>query len=149
MAIRKKVSKKTVRKGGAKGRKKVGKAARRRVVKPKKTTKPRGAVRKSGKKAVGKTKLKKASPRAAKKTSGSKPVGRVIHFYTGIKVAVIKFSKPVQQGTQIRFTGATTDFSQRLDSMQYDHKAIAKAPKGKQVGVKVKSRVREGDQVYL
>ncbi|OGY98775.1 MAG: hypothetical protein A2855_00630 [Candidatus Liptonbacteria bacterium RIFCSPHIGHO2_01_FULL_57_28] len=84
-----------------------------------------------------------------KKPADPKPIGRVTHFYTEIKVAVIKFSKPVKKGTAVQIKGATTDFSQKLDSMQYDHKPLATAPKGKQVGVKVKKRVREGDQVYL
>jgi putative protease len=103
--------------------------------------------KKAVKRAVAKRRTaKKATP---KKVAAPKPVGRVTHFYTEIKVAVVKFSKPVKKGTEVQFKGATTDFSQKLDSMQYDHKAVATAPKGKQVGVKVKKRVREGDQVYL
>lgn len=119
------------KKKAAKGKKKVKKAAKR----------PAARKAKKGKKTV-----KKMAP---KKPAMPKPVGRVTHFYREIKVAVVKFSKPVKQGTEVSFRGATTDFKQKLDSMQYDHKAVAKAPKGKQVGVKVKSRVREGDQVYL
>lgn len=115
------------------------KAVKRRAAKPKKSVKRTSARKK-------RPAVRKA---ASKKAAGPKPVGRVTHFYTEIKVAVIKFLKPVKQGTQVYFKGATTDFSQKLDSMQYDHKPLATAPKGKQVGVKVKSRVREGDQVYL
>lgn len=77
-----------------------------------------------------------------------KPIGTVTHFYGDIKVAVIKFSKPVAAGTPVRFEGATTKFSQKLDSMQYEHESLSKAPKGKLIGVKVKSRVRAGDKVF-
>ena len=52
-------------------------------------------------------------------------------------------------GQNVAFQGATTDFSQDVASMQFDHKSIDKAPKGKEIGIKVKKKVREGDMVYL
>jgi putative protease len=82
------------------------------------------------------------------RTIALKPIGRVTHFYGGIKVAVVKFSKATKKGATVRFRGATTDFKQKLASMQYDHKTVASAPKGKEVGIKVSKRVREGDKVY-
>lgn len=97
---------------------------------------------------VKKTVRKAARKLAAKKAAVVKPIGRVTHFYSHIKVAVVKFSKAVRKGTPVRFHGATTDFKQKLDSMQYEHEPLATAPKGKQVGVKVRSRVREGDQIF-
>ncbi len=90
---------------------------------------------------------KKGSVSGAKKAE--KPVGVVTHYYGEIGVAIVKFSKAVAAGTRVAFRGATTDFTQPLDSMQYDHKAIEAAPKGKEVGIKVKDRVRDGDEVYL
>ncbi len=77
-----------------------------------------------------------------------KPIGAVTHFYGGISVAIIKFTKAVAVGDEIRFKGATTDFSQKIDSMQYDHKDIKEAAKGQEVGIKVSNKVREGDEVY-
>lgn len=86
--------------------------------------------------------------KAASKSKAEKPIGAVTHFYGGIGVAIIKFNKAVKKGIQVCFKGATTDFSQALDSMQYEHKDIDSAPKGKEVGVKVNDRVREGDELY-
>jgi translation initiation factor IF-2 len=83
------------------------------------------------------------------KTKQPKPIGEVTHFYGGIGVAIIKFNKPLNSGTSVRFAGATTDFIQTLSSIQYEHKEIKKVPKGKEVGVKVKDKVREGDKVFL
>lgn len=113
--------------------------AKKKTVKKKST-----ASRKKVKKAI----KRKVARKVAKRPAAPKSIGKVTHFYGGIKVAVVKFSKTVKRGTEVTFKGATTDFKQKLDSMQYDHKSVASAPKGKQVGVKVKSRVREGDKIY-
>ena len=78
-----------------------------------------------------------------------KPVGEVTHYYGGIKVAIVKFKKPVKVGVKLCFCGATTDFDQVVKSMQYDHQDIKVGPKGKEVGVKISKPVREGDKVYL
>lgn len=78
-----------------------------------------------------------------------KPAGIVTHFYGGIDVAIIKFNKAVKIGQKITVQGATTDFSQEIKSMQFDHKDIESANAGQEVGVKVKDKVREGDNIYL
>jgi len=77
-----------------------------------------------------------------------KPIGEVSHFYKGVSVAVVKFSKAVKVGETVHFKGATTDFTQKIDSMQFDHKEVDKASKGKEVGIKVDDRVRVGDKIY-
>lgn len=77
-----------------------------------------------------------------------KPIGAVTHYYTNLEVAIIKFNKSVKAGASVKFKGNSTDFEQTLDSMQYDHKNIAVAKKGQEIGVKVKDKVREGDKVY-
>lgn len=78
-----------------------------------------------------------------------KPVGEVTHYYGNLGVAIVKFNQDVSVGANLCFQGATTDFSQNLDSMQLDHKSVLKAPKGKEIGIKAKKKVREGDSVYL
>jgi len=77
-----------------------------------------------------------------------KSIGEVVHYYGDLKVAVVKFNRKVKAGEKVHFKGATTDFEQALDSMQLDHKEIEEAGKGKEVGVKVKNKVRAGDEVY-
>lgn len=77
-----------------------------------------------------------------------KPIGKVTHYYGGIGVAIVKFNREVKIGDSIRFKGAHTDFSQKIESMQYDHKDIEKAKKGQEVGIKVDEKVREGDEVF-
>lgn len=116
---------------------------------------------KKGKKSPGrKAKVKKAKtkPKSKKKAlrqgsgqakKAEKPIGVVTHFFTKIKVAVIKFKAPFRAGGSVRFSGATTDFEQKLVSLQYDHEPISVAKKGQGVGVKVAKRVREGDLVFV
>ncbi len=78
-----------------------------------------------------------------------KPAGVVTHYYGGLEVGIIKFNKPVKVGAEIKFKGATTDFSQKIKSMQYDRQEIDSAKKGQEVGIKVDDKVREGDEVFL
>lgn len=106
--------------------------------------------KKTKKMAKNKTKkaAKKSAKKAVKKVKAEKPIGAVTHFYTHIKVAVIKFKTSFKAGGEVHFRGATTDFKQKLASIQYDHKPVASAKKGQGVGVKVAKRVREGDLVF-
>lgn len=110
------------------------------------------AVKKKAKKAIKKAKKpvrravkKAAKPKAAK---ALKPIGKVTHFYGNIKVAVVRFSAPPKFGKEVRFKGATTDFKQVIASAQVDHKPVSKIPKSKLVGIKVRSRVRQGDEIF-
>jgi len=122
---------------------------------PKKTKSKKNLIakkpaRKAPKKIAKKTVAKK--PAVNKKSirqAQNKPIGRVTHFYTHIKVAIVKFKQPIKVGAKLRFEGATTKFEDKILSMQFDHKAIKLAPKGKEIGLKVKKRAREGDVVYL
>lgn len=77
-----------------------------------------------------------------------KPIGKITHYYGGIGVAIVKFNREVKVGETIHFKGPHTDFSQKIDSMQYDHKDIKSAKKGQEVGIKVEQKVRESDEVY-
>ena len=77
-----------------------------------------------------------------------KIVGKVTHFFTHISVAVIELSDTLKVGDSITFRGATTDFSQKVDSMQIEHKSVEEAKAGQSIGMKVGDRVREDDTVY-
>lgn len=78
-----------------------------------------------------------------------KPVGEVTHYYGNLGVAIVKFNQDLMTGKNVTFQGVTTDFSQDISSVELDHKSMMMAPKDKEVGVKVKNKVREGDKVYL
>jgi hypothetical protein len=105
----------------------------------------------SNKKAAPKKKAavkKRFVAKKARPTKKPKPIGKVTHYYTHIKVAIVKFNTKVKVGTELYFKGATTDFTEAAKSMQFDHKPVAVAAPKKQIGIKLKKRVREGDLVY-
>jgi len=77
-----------------------------------------------------------------------KPIGKVVHFYNKIKVAVVKFSKPFKAGEKVKFSGATTSFSQVISSLEIDYKKVKTAPKGKKIGIKILKRARVGDEIF-
>lgn len=110
-----------------------------------------GSVKKSLAKKV--PKKKPASPSAKKalpaKKSEGKRAGVVTHYFAAIKVAIVKCAQPFEVGATLGFRGATTKFDQKIISMQFDHKPIARSKKGQEVGIKVGKRVREGDRVFI
>jgi translation elongation factor EF-1alpha len=75
-------------------------------------------------------------------------IGNVANFFTKICVAVIELSGNLEVGDSISVEGSTTNFKQRIDSMQIDRKDIKQAKPGDAVGIKVKERTRPGDQVF-
>ena len=53
------------------------------------------------------------------------------------------------EGDEIRIMGGeNTDFNQKVQSMQVDHKEVKKAKKGDSIGLKVSEKVRDGYLVY-
>jgi len=54
----------------------------------------------------------------------------------------------LKAGDKIRIKGATTDFEQKVESMQIEHEKVNEAKAGKSIGLKVKDHVREHDKVY-
>jgi putative protease len=80
---------------------------------------------------------------------GGKLIGKVTHYFSNIGVAVIGLSTSLGQGDEIRIVGGeNTDFNQKVDSMQVDHKEVKNAKKGDSVGLKMSQKVREGYLVY-
>lgn len=78
-----------------------------------------------------------------------KVVGKVTHYFPHVKAGVIKVSKgTIALGDTLQFKGHTTDFKQKVASMQINNVPIKKAKPGQEVGLLVKSRVRHNDAVY-
>jgi hypothetical protein len=119
--------------------KKVKKVAKKAVKKVKKLIKAKKVI--ARKKVVKKLKVK-AVPK-------EQVLGKVDHYFDKISVAAIKVKGPFKVGDVIHVKGHTTDFVQKIASMQIDHREVAKVKKGDDVGMKVRAQVRENDVVYL
>lgn len=76
-------------------------------------------------------------------------VGKVTHYYSNLQVAVVHLDRgPLQVGDTIHVKGRTTDFEQRVDSMEIEHERIDRAELGDIFGLKVRDHAREHDVVY-
>ena len=76
-------------------------------------------------------------------------VGKVSIFFAKPSVAAVEItSGTLTVGDSVRFKGATTNFDQRIESMEIDRKPVPNAAAGQSVGIKVRERVRPHDRVY-
>ena len=76
-------------------------------------------------------------------------IGEVFHYFTKAGVAAINLTDSyLQVGDTILFQGVTTNFSQKVESMQIENTAVQRAELGQSVGIKTKERCREKDFVY-
>jgi hypothetical protein len=75
-------------------------------------------------------------------------LGHVTHYFNKINVAVLSINDELKVGDMIHILGHTTDFSQKVTSMQIEHKNVASVKPGDDFAVKVIEPVREHDVVY-
>jgi putative protease len=94
-------------------------------------------------------KVKKVKKTVKKEKISEKEVGEVSTFFSQINVAAIKLSEVLAIGDKIHFKGHTTDFKQKVSSMQIEGQKVEKGKKGQHVGIKVSDRVRPNDKVYI
>ena len=76
-------------------------------------------------------------------------VGKVTHYFTKAGVAVVEITNgSLKVGDEIHIKGHTTDFKQKVASMQIEHDKIDAAEPGQSIGMKVEEPVRAHDVVY-
>jgi putative protease len=153
MAVKKKLKAKA--KSSTKHRKPPAKrpVVRRKVAKP---------ARKVARKPARKAPAKRVAPKVAK-TKPAKPqpatpperpppgerIGIVTHYYGNPMVAIVKLETgTLRVGDNIHIRGHTSDFSQRVESIQVDHAAVNEAGPQDDFGIKVIEHAREHDVVY-
>lgn len=129
------VKKKKVTRRVKKAKSKAGKVVKR-------TPKVKSKVRKSTAKKAPAKKAKSASLRLEK-------IGEVTHYFPHVNAAAVLLLKDgLKIGDKIYIKGHTSDFKEKVESMQLDHVMIQEGKKAQEIGLKVKSRVRIGDSVY-
>ena len=76
-------------------------------------------------------------------------LGRVSHYFSKIGVAAIEITQDtLHVGDTIHVKGHTSDFTQKIDSMQIDGKPVAEATVGQSIGIKAADHAREHDAVF-
>jgi hypothetical protein len=77
-------------------------------------------------------------------------VGNVTHYYSHLGVATVQINaSSLDSGDTIRIKGHSTDLTQTIDSMEYEHSHVDHAVPGQCVGLLVSGPVREHDIVYV
>lgn len=128
--------------------KKVKAKVRSRKTKVKKIVKrPKAKVKRSAAKKTAKAKMKKIKATAPE--MALEKIGMVTHYFPHVNAAAVKLLKSgLKVGDSIYIKGHTTDFKEKVDSLQLDRVPIEEGKKGMEIGLLVKSRVRHGDKVY-
>ena len=109
----------------------------------------RAIPRKVGRKRVkgevaGDRGIKKGPPEAA-----LEKIGEVTHYFPHVKAAAVRILKDsLKIGEKVLIKGHTTDFKEKIVSMQVDHVPVTEGKKAQEIGLLVKSRVRIGDSLY-
>ena len=76
-------------------------------------------------------------------------VGEVTHYFPHVKAAALLVLKDsIKVGDEIYIKGHTSDFKEKIVSIQLDREPIQEGKKGQEIGLLVKKRVRIGDSVY-
>jgi putative protease len=112
--------------------KKVVKAAKKVLAKPK----PRPA--------------KAAPPAPTPEPLPGERIGVVTHYYSHLSVAVVKLDPGarLRVGDNIHIKGHTSDFGQRVESLQVGHSPVNEVGAQDDFGLKVVDHAREHDVVY-
>jgi len=153
MAVRKKAKSRPKKKAKAKRRKA---PARKRTVR-RKAARPRKKIVARRKPARKRARAVTRKPRAARparvpraETLPGERIGVVTHYFSHLSVAVLRLDPGVtlRVGDRIHIKGHTTDFGQRVDSLQVEHQPVMEVDPADDFGLKVIDHAREHDIVY-
>ncbi|MCK4647592.1 U32 family peptidase [Candidatus Pacearchaeota archaeon] len=76
-------------------------------------------------------------------------VGKVVHYFTKIKVATIKLVSQLKVGDEIIIIGKTTGIEKAvIKNIEIKNNAVQKAKKGDEIGIQL-PKVRKNDEVYV
>jgi hypothetical protein len=88
------------------------------------------------------------TPPAERAASGER-IGVVTHYYSHLSVAAIRLERgTLRVGDVIHICGHTTDFRQRVESLEVDHAPTTEVGPKDDIGLKVVDHAREHDVVF-
>ena len=77
-------------------------------------------------------------------------IGKITHFYDKIAVAVVEVkNQPLKFGDTVKISGHDKEFTQKISSLQIEHKQVKEVPVGESCGMRVDQPVKVGDLLYL
>ena len=76
-------------------------------------------------------------------------IGVVTHYFTRLSVAAIQLTGDIKIGDLVCIRGHTTEFAQRVKSLEIEHHPVQSASAGREVALKVLQPVRAGDAVTV
>ncbi len=118
------------------------KAKARAAARPATVTKPPAAPRPQAPLAMP------GAPAAAMVIDGER-VGVVTHYYSHLSVAIVLMERGnLRVGDRVHIKGHTSDFQQRVESMEIDHAHVTQVGPKQEFGVRVIEHAREHDAVY-
>ena len=76
-------------------------------------------------------------------------IGTVTHYYNHLHVAGVAITEgELRIGATIHVKGHTSDFEQKVESMEIDREAVEVAKPGDEIGLAVIEQAKEHDAVY-
>ena len=76
-------------------------------------------------------------------------IGVVTHYYSHLSVAIIRLeSGTLRVGDVIHIRGHTTDFNQKVESLEVNHAPVTEVGPNEEFGLKVVEHAREHDVVF-
>ena len=76
-------------------------------------------------------------------------IGSVIKFFDKTSVAAVKLDfGDLAVGDTVRIKGSATDFTQQVETMEFDHQPVQKATRGQFTGIKLSQPAKPFDLVY-
>lgn len=120
------------------------KSSLKKKIKTKRTTASPGRTKTKTKRGIG-----KAAARSRETPAKEVLVGEITHYFSRIEVVVLKMVKgQIAVGDRLHIKGSATDFIQPVSSLQIENNDVRAARRGQLVGLKVKQKAKEKDQVW-
>jgi putative protease len=85
----------------------------------------------------------------AQTTPAGERIGVVTHYFSHLSVATLRLERgTLRVGDTIHIHGHTTDFTQKVESLEVDHASVDEVGPNDDFGLKVVEHAREHDIVY-
>ncbi len=76
-------------------------------------------------------------------------IGSVIRFFDKTSIAAVKLEfGDLAVGDTVRIKGSSSDFTQKIELMEFDHQPVQKATRGQFTGIKLSHPVKPFDLVF-